>query len=89
VGASVGERAFGPWPDGVPVQIHGNEKDPFFGEGGDLEAARELVHTVGPELSELFLYPGDEHLFTDSSLPSSDAEATPWWWSARASSSSG
>jgi dienelactone hydrolase len=71
-----GEWAFGPWPDGVPVQIHGNEKDPFFGEGGDLEAARELVDTVGPELSELFLYPGDRHLFTDSSLPSYDAEAT-------------
>ena len=71
-----GEWAFGPWPDGVPVQIHGNEKDPFFGEGGDLEAARELVATVGPELSELFLYPGDRHLFTDSSLPSYDAEAT-------------
>lgn len=70
-----GEWAFGPWPDGVPVQIHGNEKDPFFGEGGDLEAARELVATVGPELSELFLYPGDRHLFTDSSLPSYDAEA--------------
>jgi dienelactone hydrolase len=71
-----GEWAFGPWPDGVPVQIHGNEKDPFFGEGGDLEAARELVDTVGPELSELFLYLGDKHLFTDSSLPSYDAEAT-------------
>jgi dienelactone hydrolase len=71
-----GEWAFGPWPDEVPVQIHGNEKDPFFGEGGDLEAARELVDTVGPELAELFLYPGDTHLFTDSSLPSYDAEAT-------------
>jgi dienelactone hydrolase len=71
-----GEWAFGPWPGGVPVQIHGNEKDPFFGEGGDLEAARELVDTVGPELSELFLYPGDRHLFTDNSLPSYDAEAT-------------
>jgi dienelactone hydrolase len=71
-----GEWAFGPWPEAVPVQIHGNEKDPFFGEGGDLEAARELVDTVGPELSELFLYPGDKHLFTDSSLPSYDAEAT-------------
>ena len=71
-----GEWAFGPWPEGVPVQIHGNEKDPFFGEGGDLEAARELVDTVGPELSELFLYPGDTHLFTDSSLPSYDAEST-------------
>jgi dienelactone hydrolase len=71
-----GEWAFGPWPDGVPVQIHGMERDPFFGLGGDLEAARELVDTVGPELSELFVYPGDRHLFTDSSLPSYDAEAT-------------
>ena len=25
---------------------------------------------------ELFLYPGDQHLFADSSLPSYDAEAT-------------
>ena len=71
-----GEWAFGPWPEGVPAQIHGNEKDPFFGEGGDLEAARELVDTVGPALAELFVYPGDRHLFTDSSLPSYDAEAT-------------
>jgi dienelactone hydrolase len=71
-----GEWAFGPWPGGVPVQIHGMEDDPFFGQGGDLDAARELVDTVGPALSELFVYPGDRHLFTDSSLPSYDAEAT-------------
>jgi dienelactone hydrolase len=71
-----GEWAFGPWPDAVPVQIHGMEQDPFFGLGGDLEAARELVDTVGPALSELFVYPGDRHLFTDSSLPSYDADAT-------------
>jgi dienelactone hydrolase len=71
-----GEWAFGPWPEGVPVQIHGMQDDPFFGQGGDLDAARELVATVGPALSELFVYPGDRHLFTDSSLPSYDAEAT-------------
>ncbi len=70
-----GEWAFGPWPDGVPVQIHGMEKDPFFGLEGDIDAARELVDTVGPELAELFVYPGDQHLFTDSSLPSYDADA--------------
>ena len=70
-----GEWAVGPWPDGVPVQIHGMEKDPFFGLGGDLEFARELVETVGPDLAELFVYSGDRHLFTDSSLPSYDAEA--------------
>ena len=71
-----GEWAFGPWPEGVAVQIHGMDEDPFFGKGGDLDSARELVETVGPELAELFVYPGDRHLFTDSSLPSYDAEAT-------------
>jgi len=70
-----GEWAFGPWPDGLPVQIHGMDKDPFFALEGDLDAARELVGTVGPELAELFVYPGDRHLFADSSLPSYDADA--------------
>ena len=65
-----GEWAFGPWPEGVPVQIHGMDKDPFFALEGDIDAARELVVTVGPELAELFVYPGDRHLFADSSLPS-------------------
>jgi dienelactone hydrolase len=71
-----GEWAFGPWPNGVAVQIHGMDKDPFFGLEGDIDAARELVATVGPERAELFVYPGDRHLFTDSSLPSYDAAAT-------------
>jgi dienelactone hydrolase len=68
--------SFGLWPDGVAVQIHGMENDPFFADEGDLEAARELVAIVGPQLAELFTYPGDKHLFTDSSLPSYDAAAT-------------
>jgi dienelactone hydrolase len=68
-----GEWALGPWPDGVPVQIHGMDKDPFFALEGDIDAARELVETVGPELAKLFVYPGDRHLFADSSLPSYDA----------------
>ena len=71
-----GEWAFGSWPDGVPVQIHGMDKDPFFALEGDIDAARELVATLGPELAELFVYPGDQHLFADSSLPSYDADAT-------------
>jgi dienelactone hydrolase len=70
-----GEWAFGPWPAGVPVQIHGMDKDPFFALEGDIDAARELVETVGPDLAELFVYPGGQHLFTDSSLPSYDADA--------------
>jgi dienelactone hydrolase len=68
-----GEWAFGPWPDGVPVQIHGADQDPYFVGEGDIDAAREIVATV-PD-SELFLYPGDQHYFADSSLPSYDPEA--------------
>jgi len=69
-----GEWAFGPWPDGVPVQIHGMDADPIFVGEGDIEAAREIIEQV--EDAELFLYPGDQHYFADSSLPSYDADAT-------------
>jgi len=71
-----GDWAFGPWPDGVPVQIHGMEQDPIFALEGDLDAARQLVATIGTQLGEVFVYPGDRHLFTDSSLPSYDEDAT-------------
>jgi dienelactone hydrolase len=70
------EWAFGPWPEGLPVQVHGMDGDPFFAGEGDLDAAREMVATVGPDLAELFTYPGDQHLFTDSALPGYDPEAT-------------
>jgi dienelactone hydrolase len=69
-----GEWAFGPWPDGVPVQIHGAEDDPYFAGEGDIDAAREIVEKVAD--AELFVYPGDQHYFADSSLPSYDADAT-------------
>ena len=69
-----GEWAFGPWPDGVPVQIHGMDKDPIFAGEGDIDAAREIVAKA--EDAALFLYPGDQHYFADSSLPSYDADAT-------------
>ncbi|MGK5676749.1 dienelactone hydrolase family protein [Micromonospora sp. URMC 106] len=71
-----GEWAVGPWPAGVPVQIHGMDADPFFALEGDIDAARELVGIVGSDLAELFVYPGEEHLFTDSTLPSYDPDAT-------------
>jgi dienelactone hydrolase len=65
---------FGPsWPDGLPVQVHAMEGDPFFVEDGDIDAARALVDQA--KGAELFLYPGDQHLFADSSLPSYDPEA--------------
>jgi dienelactone hydrolase len=67
--------AFGPaWPEGVPAQIHGMDADPIFVGEGDIDAARELVGQATD--AELFLYPGDQHYFADSSLPSYDQEAT-------------
>jgi dienelactone hydrolase len=71
-----GDWAFGPWPAGVAAQVHGMDRDPIFAQEGDLDAARELVATLGSETAELFVYPGDAHLFTDSSLASYDADAT-------------
>lgn len=68
-----GEWAIGPWPDGVPVQVHGMDADEFFAGEGDVDAARELVGSVAD--GELFVYRGDVHLFEDSSLPTYDAEA--------------
>ena len=65
--------AFGTWPDGVPVQVHGMDADPIFAGEGDVDAARELVDQA--EDAELFLYPGDQHYFADSSLPSYDPDA--------------
>ena len=59
----------GPWPRGVPLQIHTMEDD----ELGDVDVARELAETI--ESAELFVYPGDRHLFTDSSLPDYDESA--------------
>ena len=61
----------GPWPDGVPVQIHMMEEDEWAAE--DIGAARELAETV--ESAELFLYPGNRHLFADNSLPDYDEDA--------------
>jgi len=61
------------WPKGVPVQVHAMDADPIFVGEGDIEAARALVEEA--EEAEMFLYPGDQHIFADNSLPSYDAEA--------------
>jgi dienelactone hydrolase len=62
------------WPKAVPVQIHGMDADPIFVGEGDIDAARALVAEA--DEAELFLYPGDQHYFADSSLPSYDREAS-------------
>jgi dienelactone hydrolase len=64
----------GPWPQGVPVQIHIMEDDEWaLPPNEDLAAARELDETV--ENAELFVYPGDRHLFADNSLADYDESA--------------
>ena len=63
----------GEWPQGVPVQVHGMDGDEIFVEEGDIDAARALV--AATTNAELFLYPGDQHLFADPSLSSYDEPA--------------
>lgn len=53
----------GDWPAGLPLQVHTAEDDAW----GDADVARQLAAEV-PQ-AEVFLYPGDTHLFTDRSLP--------------------
>jgi dienelactone hydrolase len=67
-----GEWAVGPYPDGVPLQIHGGEGDEYFQE--DRPFADQAVELLG-ERAELFVYPVQQHLFTDRSLPSYDADS--------------
>jgi dienelactone hydrolase len=55
----------GPWPDGVPLQIHMMDADPWAEE--DRPAAEAMVEEI--DGAELFIYPGSGHLFAD---PSSD-----------------
>jgi dienelactone hydrolase len=63
------EEFGGVWPSGVALQIHTMEDDDW----GDVEIARRLAATI--DGAELFLYPGDVHLFTDESLAAYDEGA--------------
>jgi len=62
----------GSWPAGVPLQMHMMEHDAWVLEG-DLDAARDIAGSVTG--AELYLYPGDRHLFMDSSLSDFDEKA--------------
>lgn len=70
--AAVSPGEFGGWPKAVPVQIHGMEDDPYF-EADDQAAAKEIVAQA--DNGELFLYPGDQHLFADNSVAAYDETA--------------
>jgi dienelactone hydrolase len=59
----------GSWPEAVPLQVHTMEDDGW----GDADVARELDDAI--EHAEVFLYPGDRHLFTDNSVVDYDDAA--------------
>lgn len=60
---------YGAWPTGLPLQAHAKRDDDW--------AEVPILETVVSDCDgELFLYDGDAHLFTDSSLPGHDEEAT-------------
>ena len=61
-----------PWPDGLPLQIHIMDADEWALEE-DLEVARQMDETI--DSAELFLNPGERHLFADDSLPDYDENA--------------
>ncbi|MFF7440549.1 dienelactone hydrolase family protein [Streptomyces sp. NPDC008122] len=74
LGACLPVHSFGAaWPEGVRVQVHGMDADPYFVDDGDLAAARELVAGSGDR--ELFLYPGAAHLFAERGAPDFVPEA--------------
>ncbi|GAB77584.1 Dienelactone hydrolase [Austwickia chelonae] len=56
-----------PWPLGVPVDAHHMVDDPWVDEFAPVRLAR-LAARAG-SCSSVYLYPGDQHLFTDPDLP--------------------
>ncbi len=74
VSAAIPPSEFGDgWPGDLPVQIHMMEHDPVVTEEGDLAAARLLTETT--DRAQLYLYPGNRHLFVDDGLPDHDSAA--------------
>ena len=67
--AAIPSSAFGAaWPDGVGLQIHIGDSDPWAEE--DLPAAEDLAAEAH---GELFVYEGTGHLIADPSSPDYDA----------------
>lgn len=60
------------WPEGVDLQIHVSEADPFY----ERDVAADFVKRARASAdAELFVYSGSAHLFTDSSLSDYDADS--------------
>lgn len=59
-----------PWPAGLPIQVHACDQDPWM-EFDALAALRTETEKSRPV--EVYLYPGETHLFTDDSVPEYNA----------------
>jgi dienelactone hydrolase len=59
----------GAWPEGVPLQIHAKQGDPW----AEVDVLSGLATAVPG--AELHRYPGSDHLFTDASLDVHDGQA--------------
>jgi len=74
----VEEFGLGPWPAGIPAQVHYAAEDPWV-TAGEVDGLRADVEAVGGTF-EAFAYPGAAHLFTHSDVAEYDAEAAGAVW---------
>lgn len=66
------------WPATVPVELHFCVDDPWVDEGAPEALARAAARAGAP--SAVYRYPGDNHLFSDASLPDYDAASARLMW---------
>lgn len=74
-----GEPPEGPWPRGVPVQVHHAVDDPW----ADVTSSAALVAAASRAgaPASLHLYPGARHILDDADLPDHhDPGVTPLLW---------
>lgn len=68
----------GPWPAGVPVEVHHSVGDRWVDPGATPALVEAVARSGSP--ASLHLYPGEGHLFTDPDLAEYDADAAELLW---------
>jgi dienelactone hydrolase len=61
------------WPSAMPAQLHKKERDPLMDDAG-VEALERSAGSAGAHL-DVFVYPGEGHLFADPDGPDYDPDA--------------
>ena len=67
------------WPDGVPVQVHYADDDPWVETEEEVGPFGEAVREAGAAFEE-YVYPGSGHLFADPDLPEYDRASSEAMW---------